>query len=269
MTQDPYQTEEYRGYTINIYYDESGESPRDWDNFGTIYSNSRSYNPDKHSIEEIMNDSHNGFSDDFKENYIWLKVYGYEHGGLTIRASENGNPFACPFDSGLFGIIAVSKAEAVRQFGKKICTKKVRDKALECLRGEIETLDLYYTGQVYGYEAVDAEGESVDSCWGYYGDEGIKYILSEAKDAIDYEIEQRQKLHDERIEKVKSNIVVLVGNVFPTGNECYRIGTNRLFGFPVIEKATKQQGRIRESYYNDINLSDIPEDVLANMASLV
>ena len=113
-----YKTEEYRGYTINVYYDTDSQSPREWDNLGTIYSNSRSYDPDKHSIDEILNDEGTGLSDEFKKNYIWLKIRGYEHSGLTISC-EGGYPYNDPWDSGLFGIIAVSKADAIKEYGKK------------------------------------------------------------------------------------------------------------------------------------------------------
>ena len=268
MSREAYKTEEYRGYTINIYYDEDAQSPREWNNLGTIYSNSRSYDPDNHSIEEILNDEHTGMSQEFKENYIWLKIRGYQHSGLTISVS-GGYPYNDPWDSGLFGVIAVSKEKAIKEFGKKICTKKVREKALNCLRGEVETLDMYYTGDVYGFVIKDENGDEVDSCWGYFGSEYIdKDVIPECKSTIDSMLERREKVHNERIETVKANIAMLVGNVFPYANESFRI-SHDMFGFPVIQKATVNRGRLREDFYKDINLSALPEDVLANMAKLI
>jgi hypothetical protein len=44
----------------------------------------------------------------------------------------------------------------------------------KCLRGEVETYDMYLTGQVYGFIVKDDEGEDLDSCWGYFGDEYCK-----------------------------------------------------------------------------------------------
>lgn len=35
---------DYKGMTIKVCYDENPESPREWDNLGTIYSNHRDYN---------------------------------------------------------------------------------------------------------------------------------------------------------------------------------------------------------------------------------
>ena len=264
---EAYKTEEYRGYKINIYYDCDAQSPREWDNLGTIYSNSRSYNPDGHSIDEILNDEETGLSQDFKENYIWLKIRGYEHSGLTISVS-GGYPYNDPWDSGLFGIIAVSKEKAIKEFGKKICTKKVRERALNCLRGEVETLDQYYTGDVYGFQTENEEGDEIDSCWGFFGDDGVKEIIEEQKSVIDSDILKREEQHNSRIETVKANITMLIGNVFPYANESFRI-SHDMFGFPVIQKATVNKGRLRDDFYKDINLSALPEDVLANMANLI
>lgn len=269
MNREVYKTEEYRGYTINIYYDYNVESPREWDNLGTIYSNSRSYSPDNHSIEEIMNDDHTGISQEFKENYIWLKIRCYQHSGLTISVNDD-YPYNDPWDSGLFGIIAVSKEEAIKEFGKKICTKRVREETLNRLRGEVETLDMYYTGDVYGFVIEDENGDEVDSCWGYFGSNDIdEYMIPECKNIIDSILEERQKVHNERIEKVKANVALLIGNTFIFGSDCYRVGTDKLFGLPLLEKATQRNGRIREEYYTDIQLSDIPEDVLTDMVKLV
>ena len=263
-----YKTEEYRGYTINVYYDTDPQSPREWDNLGTIYSNSRSYDPDKHSIDEILNDEGTGLSDEFKKNYIWLKIRGYEHSGLTISC-DGGYPYNDPWDSGLFGIIAVSKADAIKEYGKKICTKEVREKALNCLRGEIKTLDMYYTGDVYGFQLEDPDGDVVDSCWGYFGSEYVKEVIEEAKGVADVLIAKAEKLHEERIAKVKANILILVGNTFVDGNDTYRVGTTPLFGMPMIEMATTNKGRVRDDFYKEINLAALPEYVLENMVKVI
>ena len=47
------------------------------------------------------------------------------------------------------------------------------------LQGEIETLDMYARGEVYGFRLFEFDTE-IDSCWGFYGDYGIKDIIAEA-----------------------------------------------------------------------------------------
>lgn len=264
-----YKEEEYRGFNIKVVYDYDAESPRAWDNLGTIYSNSRNYDPDGHSLSEILNDEETGLSEYFKKNYIWLKIRGYEHGGLTISCT-GGYPYNDPWDSGLFGIIAVSKKDAIKEYGKKVCTKQVRERALKCLRGEVKTLDMWYTGDVYGFQIEDENGDLIDSCYGYFGSEYIDTdMMPECKSIIDAELERREKVHNERIEKVKVNIVVLMGNTFMDGNDAYRVTGDKLFGMPTLEKATSQKGRLREEYYNTIDLSQVPECVLEDMVSVI
>jgi hypothetical protein len=181
---------------------------------------------------------------------------------------SGGYPYNDPWDSGLFGIIAVSKEKAVKEFGKKICTKKVRERALNCLQGEVETLNDYYTGMVFGFIIEDEDGDEIDSCWGYFGYDYVKDMITECKNIIDADIKHREKVHNERIEAVKSNITILMGNTFLFGLDTYRIGGD-MFGLPIIEKATTQNGRIREEYYNQVDLTAIPEPVLENMQKLI
>lgn len=56
----------------------------------------------------------------------------------------------------------------------------------------IETWNDYLSGQVYGFQ-VYKDDEQIDSCYGFYGDEGMKYAISEAKNIIDYNIKEHEK----------------------------------------------------------------------------
>lgn len=151
------------GYTVKTRYDDSPESPREWDNAGTVVLvNSCRYDfgdetADADTIRAIMADP----------AVIALPVYMYDHSGITI----NTTGFSCGWDSGMVGCIYISKTKAVQEWGKKICTAKVRTRAIAFLRGEIETLDQYITGTVYAFEVYDRDNELVDSCFGYYGHE--------------------------------------------------------------------------------------------------
>lgn len=176
--------------SIKIYYDENADSPREWDNLGTIYSNHRDYNLDNHKIDELLEEDGRLHTDELDKYFIWLPVYAYEHSGITV-STGHGYPYNDRWDSGLFGIIAVSKARVRKEYGWKNITKERRQKIEGYLRNEIKTLDDYFTGQVFGFVSEDADGEHVDSCWGYYGYEGMKDAIEEAKSAIDYELDER------------------------------------------------------------------------------
>ena len=210
---DLYQTIEYRGYNINIKYDHDPESPREaWENLGTIYSNHRSYSPDNKSIEYLtnqecyQNDNGDFDTDKLGEDYIWMPVYAYIHSGITVSCRRYGI-YRDSWDSGLFGIIAVEKSAVMKEHGYKEIGEKERKVIECCLEGEIQTLDSYYTGEVYGYTItkVDDTGneEEYDSCWGYYGDDNLKHIEEECKSLIDNYIKNERK---ERIAYLRQRI---------------------------------------------------------------
>jgi hypothetical protein len=148
------------GYTVKVVQDTDPENPRKWDNLGTVavLSRCRHHFGDEHlsheEIDRIANDKRN----------IVLPVYIYDHSGITI----NTTGFSCSWDSGQVGIIYISRKDAVKEWGKTICTASVVQRARKCLKAEIETLDQYVTGSVYGYIVEDPEGEETDSCWGFY-----------------------------------------------------------------------------------------------------
>lgn len=153
--------------SIRIEHDEDAESPAEWgSSLGQITYNARSRyvlgteGIDSDRFDEIERKVASG-------EYIGIPVYAHVHGGSTIRAGHS-NPFHCQWDSGRSGWAYCTREKAIAEFGNKVMTKKVREAALKCLIGEVETFDQYTRGEVYGFEVV-VEGEVVDSCWGIYG----------------------------------------------------------------------------------------------------
>lgn len=155
------------GYTVCVYTDHDAENPRQaFDHLGTVVLTTRS----RYTFgdEELTPESLQTIASD--KRLISLPIYMYEHSGVTI----NTTGFSCPWDSGQVGVIYVDKSDAITEFGNpsakaRRCTPKVRDAALRCLRAEIDELDAYITGSVYGYAVFDPRGVEVESCWGYYG----------------------------------------------------------------------------------------------------
>jgi len=174
------------GYKVVVEYDPEPSSPTEWDNVGEIAYSSDRYcigteNVSREQLREIGAGIENG-------SLIGLPVYTYIHSGVTIRA---GSGFSCRWDSGQSGWVYCTKEKAIKEFGKKICTAKVKEHALRCLKAEVETFDQYLTGQVYGYRVLDAEGDGAASCWGFYGDsedclkEGVsaaQYLIAAAEE---------------------------------------------------------------------------------------
>lgn len=93
---------------------------------------------------------------------VALPVYAYVHSGVRLSTG----PFGCPWDSGQVGAIYCTVTDLVAEYGAD--TPETRERAAECLRGEIETLDTYYRGDVWGY-TYERGGVVVDSCGGVFG----------------------------------------------------------------------------------------------------
>jgi len=181
--------EEYKGYKIEIHQDECGGSPREWDNICIIHTGHKRYSigdknyNDRESIDEAFHEA--------KENGdIVLPLYLYDHSGITISLS----PFSCPWDSGQVGFVVVPRLKMIEEFGKKNFTLKLKARALEIAESEVNTLDQFIRGEVYGYkvfgEGDDGDREELDSCWGYYGEEDA---ITEAKSIVDYYVEEKEK----------------------------------------------------------------------------
>jgi len=201
QSQEPVETINYRDYTIKIYPDECPESPRDWDNLGTILYHSRHYvlgdrDASAEEMQDIMNDPDN----------IWLPVYAYIHSGVLL----NTTGFHCPWDSGQSGIIYIEKSKAFEEFGWKKLTKARRRKLETRLAQEIETFSQYCEGAIYGYVVEDGQGETVDSCWGFYGHTSA---ITEAELVIDYRVEQAIKKHCGQVKAWIKNRVSLNNRV--------------------------------------------------------
>lgn len=206
-----HESKDYRGMTIKVYHDtDPVDSPRDWDNLGTIYSNHRNYDFDGHSIDELLDEYGRFDAKYINENYIWLQVSAYEHSGLTIWVGDYHNHFDAKWDCGTFGIIAVSKEQVRKEYGWKLITKERRKTIEKRLTAEIETLDKYLTGEVYGFITVekdeDGNEDEIDSCWGFYE---LDYLYEEAKSTIDNFIERREREKRKYFSKVLAKHIAI------------------------------------------------------------
>ena len=187
---DAIQEHEYRGFIIKIHHDELYHSPREeFEPMGKMVC--------FHSRHNNLGDDHNFSTYDELMEYlkgekgaVWLPLFLYDHSGLTM----NTTGFNCRWDSGQVGVIYMTYDEIEKEYPKKDYPDQV-DKAKKYLKGEVKTYDDFLTGNVYGYtiEPKDTNKniECDDSCWGFYGDEAIEYIIKEnAKPAIDHAIKK-------------------------------------------------------------------------------
>lgn len=194
-------------YLLRIFRDDAPVSPRAWDNLGTMVCWHRNYElGDKHNyrnVEEWINDLADSLGitleyvdyddykhykttselfDNIKQVCVVLPLYLYDHSGITMSTF----PFNCPWDSGQVGWIYVTHDKIKEEYGKldDETIKRVKD----VLIGEVKVYDQYLNNDVYGYVLENKikcdccghiEYNLVDSCWGYYGIDGIKSFLKE------------------------------------------------------------------------------------------
>lgn len=191
---------EHAGQTIRIMADDCDrESPRDWDNLGTILYSSSHYTLGDVQVSDWEGEFYDLYDREPQSWQDWamfvmehrgathvLPVYAYIHGGCTISVGEgmdSGNPFSCPWDSGLAGII-FDTAER-----REVCGTPA-DRIVDCLKGEVKTFDQWMTGEVYGYIVETEDDDHADSCWGFYDIDDAK---SEAESAAEYHRDKAEK----------------------------------------------------------------------------
>lgn len=183
------------GKTFELVPDECAENPRKaWDNLCTVAGSHRRYDIFDAQAESsgdicrivlrdlIGTDSYaeanrlytRAEEQENEDLYVkfldkytfYLPVFMYEHSGATISTT----PFSCPWDSGQIGVIFITKEKFKKEFGVKILSSKQKRRAEFYLKCEIDTLDSYVRGSVYGAVLKDKDEETIESCWGFYGD---------------------------------------------------------------------------------------------------
>jgi len=77
-------------------------------------------------------------------------VYGYKHGGLVLSLT----PFSCKWDSGIAGYIVAENEEAANRL--------------------LKSYNQYLGGTFWIWEVTDEEGNSIDSCGGFWSEEEAK-----------------------------------------------------------------------------------------------
>ena len=188
---NPIYEETHLGHRIKIYHDTDAESPRDWDNLGTLVCGHSRYRlGDAHRFEDAGEFMHDlcGVSSDCdltidqllkraETRAVILPVFLSDHSSLAM----NTTGFHCPWDSGQVGFIHATLETIRKDYGVVRVSAALREKVADVLKQEVATYSDYLGGSVYGY-VVEDEDEEIDSCWGFVGDyDG--YCLQEARKA--------------------------------------------------------------------------------------
>lgn len=160
---------EQDGKLLEIFLDEDPESPRDWDNLGTMAVSHRRYNlgDEKYNEERVKNAYHK----------MYLEVY--EHSGISMHVLGEF-PYDRQWDVTPVGCIYVDRKKAEAHLGKN----PDRGKIEAIFREELSIYNAYLNGCVYGYRVTKINDsvcggcdrkldDEEDSCWGFYTLDGI------------------------------------------------------------------------------------------------
>lgn len=210
----------YRGYTIEIHQDDGhGSHPRhDWDPVGTLASWDSSQRIKCECDVKPDDDDIIPEDDPFQtDQSLWQLRYNYYLFNVKIKAIlpvfERYNGYSTVGEyRNQIGLIYMTKDawnehfEGQDEWREKYHSGKTdREIAEHILKGEIESLDLYARGEIYGYNVEELN----DSCWGFFGDYEESGLLDEAKSVIDYHIERQCKRHFKQLKawiKYKVNL---------------------------------------------------------------
>ncbi len=187
------ESEEYKGYNIEIRYDENAENPRNWDPLTEIRYHSSNYNlgdinhiNDMEEYEEILKEAE-------RNRDMVIPLYAYIHSGISLSLHSFYGKLAqghAKFDSGQCGTVIIRRKKILEEYNKKRLTENLKEKAYNVAKSEIEIFTSYINGFVYEY-IIEGEEEE-NSCGGFYETEDA---MKDAKSHIDYLEEKTVSQH--------------------------------------------------------------------------
>lgn len=112
---------------------------------------------------------------------IWLPIWAYEHGGITISTQLERYWPDHRWDCGQLGFIVAPKSHILKAFGGKILTAKRRAQARQALLDEVRLYDYYLRGEVYDIQLKTDDDEWEGVCTGYGFYESHNLAIQEAQ----------------------------------------------------------------------------------------
>ena len=187
---------QFAGCTIRIIQDSDAPNPRDdYGHLGKmVFFDSREYrsrNEWKHS--ENMRDFESALrslawfctrSDAMEDEYrvsmdhvlravnkhfVIVPIYRNDRMGYVFGSGDGAGESDERCDGLVFFPVADLQGEGID-----------RERAVKILEGEIEEYSSWATGDCYGYVIEDENGDELDSCWGFYGQD---YAIESAKES--------------------------------------------------------------------------------------
>ena len=138
--------------TVEIFYDQFADNPREWDNSTKFVMFHKRYNlPNEIGIDHNDYSSWSEMQEALEKDYKNVhKVYMYDHSGVALSLSAFGDRW----DSGQVGFI--------------VSNEGTPEEAYKWATNELETYSHWLNGETFGVSVFE-DTELVDTYLGYYG----------------------------------------------------------------------------------------------------
>lgn len=173
MSLSPVHTFTVGRFTVEIIPDYDAESPGDSeDKDGAfVVANHRDFaprNPLNIRPADVRGDGDEDEGSGYAADYWIFPLFAYIHGGVSLSLGS----FRCPWDSGQIGYLLLARST----WGNEPAAQAAAEST-------VAAWNQYLSGDVYGYRVLDEDGDCLDSCWGFYGQDDAE---SEGRAAAEY-----------------------------------------------------------------------------------
>lgn len=174
---DPIEVKTLGNLTIKIFPDQDPMSPDEWqDNNVFLIANHRDF-----YVEPPKDSTFDSVVSDYKKTHHIFLLEAYIHSGVSLALSKEGGFPDRQWDVSQLGAVFVSKDEA-----------ETKAKARTIALSLIKTWNQYLSGDVYDFMIEDKDGNHVDSCGGFYGEDEA---MQEATRQAEWHLAQTLKKH--------------------------------------------------------------------------
>lgn len=161
---------------VTVEQDTDCDGPLEWDGQWTFYSFNRRHTHFKHPDDLDTKEMH----EKLRRGLAWF-LSCYEHGGIQWWIKGDAGHPSCPFDTtGTAGMVVWENDpdDMANPKRGKIASRKADAKSF------VDVWNAWTNGECYWYSIEDEEGNQLDSCGGFIGDDGLKCMLDDVKSAV-------------------------------------------------------------------------------------
>lgn len=173
MTMEAIESYEHAGCTIKLHYDDDPMSPREWDQLGTIITWGRERGWGDEDLRYEPDDT------DYSTIRWAVRIRREREATVVVPVvlADYGSSGTCTYVTDSWedaNAVIIDTPEGREMTG--VLPEHVRD----VLCAEIDEMAMWAAGEVYGY-VVEKDGELLNSCWGFMGDDGLREAKSQAE----------------------------------------------------------------------------------------